>query len=154
MPKCMPASVGAMFGMFFAALMLMLVFSSGIILYGSLFCSREIALLLTIPASTERVFLHKFQEAVVLSSWGFVLLGSPILVAYGVVEHAPWYYYAMLLPYLVAFVYIPVAIGAMLCLCDRAPLSRQPPGGVDRRRRAVGGRGRMGRLVAAERPGE
>ncbi len=108
--------VCAVFGAFFAALMLMLMFSSGVILYGSLFCSREVAFLLTTPARTGRVFLHKFQEAILLSSWGFVLLGSPILVAYGVAAGAPWYYYAMLLPYLVAFVYIPVAVGAMLCL--------------------------------------
>jgi ABC-2 type transport system permease protein len=108
--------IGAMFGTFFAALMLMLVFSSGIILYGSLFRSNETAYLLTIPARTERVFLHKFQEAIILSGWGFVLLGSPILLAYGVVECAPWYYYAMLLPYLVSFIYIPVAIGAIICL--------------------------------------
>ena len=104
-------TVGAVFGTFFAALMLMLVFSSGIILYGSLFRSREIAFLLTIPARTQRVFLHKFQEAIVLSSWGFVLLGSPMLLAYGIVAGAPWYYYAMLLPFLVAFIYIPVASG-------------------------------------------
>ena len=108
--------IGAVFGTFFAALMLMLIFSSGIILYSSLYCSREAAFLLTIPARTQRVFLHKFQEAMILSSWGFVLLGSPILLAYGVVVHAPFYYYAMLLPYLVAFIYIPVGIGAIVCL--------------------------------------
>ena len=109
-------TVRAIFGMFFAALMLMLVFSSAIILYGSLFRSREIAFLLTIPARTERVFLHKFQEAVLLSSWGFLLLGSPMLLAYGIVARAPWYYFAMLLPFMVAFVYIPAGIAAVLCL--------------------------------------
>ncbi len=82
-------TVSAVFGTFFAALMVMLVFSSGIILYGSLFCSKETAFLLTTPARTERVFLHKFQEALLLSSWGFVLLGSPILLAYGVVAQPP-----------------------------------------------------------------
>ncbi len=74
-------------------------------------------LLLTIPARTERVFLHKFQDAIVLSSWGFVFLVSPVLVAYGIIGAAPWYYYAMLLPCLVAFVYVPAAIGAVACLC-------------------------------------
>lgn len=119
-------AVGALFGVFFAALLLMLVFSSGIILYSSLFRSREITLLLTIPARTQRIFLHKFQEAIVLSSWGFVLLVSPILVAYGIASRAPWYYYAMLAPYLVAFIYIPAAIGAMVCLwvVRRVPDSR------------------------------
>ena len=51
-----------------------------------------------------------------LSSWGFVLLGSPMLAAYGIVAHAPWYYYAMMLPMLVAFVFIPAGIGAILLL--------------------------------------
>ena len=115
-PETHERTIIAVFGTFFAALMVMLVFSSGIILYGSLFCSKEIAFLLTIPARTEQVFLHKFHEAVLLSSWGFVLLGSPILLAYGVVEQAPWYYYVLLLPYLLAFIYIPVAVGAIVCL--------------------------------------
>ncbi len=118
--------IGAIFGAFFAALMMMLIFSSGIILFSSLYCTREIAFLLTIPARTERVFLHKFQEAIVLSSWGFILLGSPMLLAYGFVEGAPWYYYVMLLPYLISFIYIPVALGAIVCLfvVRRVPDSR------------------------------
>ena len=64
----------------------------------------------------ERIFQHKFQHAVVLGSWGFVLLGSPMLVAYGVVAQAPWYYFALVLPMLVAFVFIPAGIGAILLL--------------------------------------
>jgi len=104
------------FEMFFGALMVMLVFSSAIILYGSLFRSREVAFLLTIPARVQRVFLHKFQETLVMSSWGFLLLGSPMLVAYGIVAAAPWYYFAMLPVFMLAFVYIPAGIGALCCL--------------------------------------
>ena len=71
---------------FFLALMLMLMFSSGIILYsGAVFCSPEAAFLLTTPVrDARRIYQHKFQEAVWFSSWGFMLLGSPTLVAYGV----------------------------------------------------------------------
>lgn len=108
--------VQAIFNMFFFALFLMLIFSSGVILYGSLFRSGEVTYLLTMPIREERIFQHKFQRAVMLSSWGFVLLGSPMLVAYGVVAHAPWYYHAMMLPMLVAFVFIPAGIGAILLL--------------------------------------
>ena len=104
------------FGTFYAVLMAMLTLSSGIILFGSLFRSRETAFLLTIPARAERIFLHKFQEATLLSSWAFLLLGSPMLLAYGIIERAPWYYYAMLPAFLVAFVFIPVGIGSILCL--------------------------------------
>jgi len=109
-------TVRAVFGMFFVALSVMLVFSSGIILYSSLFRGPDIGLLLTIPARAERVFLHKFQEAVLLSSWAFLLLGSPMMLAYGVVVRAPWYYFVMLGPLLLAFTYIPAAVGAVLCL--------------------------------------
>lgn len=104
------------FGLFFASLMVMLLFSTAIILYSSLFRARNVPFLLTIPARAERVFIVKFQEAVLTSSWAFILLSSPVLLAYGLVRHAPWYYFAMLLPFLVSFTFIPAGIGAILCL--------------------------------------
>ena len=108
--------VQAIFNAFFLALFLMLIFSSAVILYGSLFRGGEVAYLLTLPIHEERIFQHEFQHAVMFSSWGFVLLASPMLAAYGTVAHAPWYYYAMLLPMLIAFVFIPAGIGAILLL--------------------------------------
>jgi ABC-2 type transport system permease protein len=116
-----------LYNAFFLALMLMLVFSSGVILYSSLFCSPETAFLLTTPVRVERIYAHKFQEAVWFSSWGFVLLGSPTLVAYGVAVGAPWYYFALLLPFIVAFVHIPAAIGGILCMIvvNRMPSLRK-----------------------------
>ncbi len=108
--------VGEIFNFFFFALFMMLIFSTGVILYGSLFRSGEVAYLFTLPIHEERIFQHEFRHAVLLSSWGFLLLGSPMLVAYGHVAHAPWYYYAMLLPMLLAFVFIPAAIGAILLM--------------------------------------
>ncbi len=71
---------------------------------------------MTTPVRPERIVLHKFQEAIVFSSWGFLLLGSPMLVAYGLQAHAPWYYFALLLPFMAAFVYIPGGIGAIACM--------------------------------------
>lgn len=69
------------------------------------------------PVRAERVFLHKFQEAVFLSSWAFLLLASPMLLAYGKVGEVPWYFYAELVPALIAFTYLPAAAGAILCVC-------------------------------------
>jgi ABC-2 type transport system permease protein len=117
--------VRGIFNFFFFALFLMLIFSAGVILYGSLFRGREVAFLLTLPVHEEQIFQHKFQHAVLLSSWGFVLLGSPMLVAYGVVARAAWYYYAMVLPMLVAFVFIPAGIGAILLLAIMHLLPRK-----------------------------
>jgi ABC-2 type transport system permease protein len=104
------------FHLFFASLNVMLVFSSGIILYTGLYRSPETAHLLTLPTRPERVVLYKFQEAVFFSSWGFFLLASPIMIAYGIVAAAPWYYYSLLVPMIVAFVYIPSGVGAICCL--------------------------------------
>ena len=115
-PDMHDQTVRVVFGIFFASLWVMLLFSSGVIFYAALFRSPEIAFLLSTPARTERVFLHKFQEAVLFTSWGFVLLGSPMLLAYGIVTAAPWYYYVLLAPFIGGFVYIPVALGAIFCL--------------------------------------
>lgn len=103
----------AVFSIFFASLTLMLVVSTGIIIYGGLFRSAEVQFLFSLPARSERVFLHKFQEAMLFSSWGFLLLGTPMLVAYGSVEQSGWYYFAVSLPFLIGFAYIPGSLGAM-----------------------------------------
>ncbi len=109
-------TVQAIYNVFFASLMMMLTFSSAIILYSGLYCSSEAEFLLTTPVRPERIVLHKFQEAIVFSSWGFVLLGSPMLVAHGVQTGASWYYFALLLPFMAAFIYIPGGIGAIACM--------------------------------------
>jgi ABC-2 type transport system permease protein len=104
------------FHLFFASLNVMLVFSSGIILYSSLYNSPETQYLLTLPVRSERIVLYKFQEAVFYSSWGFFLLASPIMIAYGIVAGAPWNYYLILAPLIVSFVYVPCSLGAICCL--------------------------------------
>ncbi|MCA9260867.1 MAG: hypothetical protein KDA61_16750 [Planctomycetales bacterium] len=104
------------FMLFFLSLQVMLVFSTGIILYGGLYPSHETAFLMTLPARDERLVYHRFQEALFFSSWGFFLLASPMLLAYGVVVKAPWYYFAYLPFLMFAFAYIPCAIGAICCL--------------------------------------
>ena len=45
----------------------------------------------------------------VLSSWVFLLLCSPMLVAYGLVEGAGWFYYGAIVPFMIAFAFIPGA---------------------------------------------
>jgi ABC-2 type transport system permease protein len=102
-----------LFSMFFLSLLVMLFFSTGIIVYTTLFHSREATYLLSTPASTDRIFAHKFTEAVGFSSWGFFLLGSPLMVAYGLTVKATTGFYAMFLPLLISFVLIPASLGAV-----------------------------------------
>ncbi|MCA9196486.1 MAG: hypothetical protein KDA87_03070 [Planctomycetales bacterium] len=109
-------TVHAIYNVFFLSLLVMLCLSSAVILFTSLYQTAEVSHLLTMPIRPGRIVIHKFYEAVVLSCWGFILLGSPLLVAYGCVARSPWYYYFMLLPFLVSFVFIPTSIGSILCL--------------------------------------
>ncbi|HTM54172.1 MAG TPA: hypothetical protein VL175_09090 [Pirellulales bacterium] len=115
-PIMMAQTIEAIYNVFFASLLMMLVVSSCIILYSGLYGSAEAEFLLTTPIRPQRIVLHKFQEAIVFSSWGFLLLGSPMLVAHGLRVAAPWYFFALLVPFMVAFVYIPGGVGAIVCL--------------------------------------
>jgi len=105
-----------LFNAFFSSLMVMLVFSTGILVYSGMYCSTEAKLLLTLPVRAETIFAHKFGEAIWFSSWGFVLLGSPMLAAHGMVRGSAWPYYALLLPFMVSFVLIPASLGGICCM--------------------------------------
>ncbi|WZO99423.1 putative ABC exporter domain-containing protein [Isosphaeraceae bacterium EP7] len=102
-----------LFGVFFLSLLVMLFFSTGIIVHTGLFQSREAAFLLSGPASPDRIFAHKFVEAIAFSSWGFLLLGSPLMVAYGLTAGVSGWFYVIFLAYLLAFVVIPGSLGAV-----------------------------------------
>ena len=108
--------VGTLFDFLFGALTVMLFFSTALILYSSLFASPETAFLLTTPARADRVFAYKYQGAVAFSSWAFLILGSPILIAYGMASEAPWPFYALLPLFFLGFVLLPGSVGALACL--------------------------------------
>lgn len=108
--------VGFLFDAMFFTLGGMLVFSTGLILYASLFTGAEAKFLLTTPARADQIFASKFQTAVAFSSWAFLVLGAPILIAYGVVFDVPWPFFAMLPVWLVGYVVLPGAVGALVCL--------------------------------------
>src|SRR5947209_2323681 len=102
----------------FLTLSVMLTFSTGIILYSSLFASAESQFLLTAPIADDHVFAYKLQGGIAFSSWAFVLLGSPILIAYGIEigDGAPWYYYAVMPLFFLGFILMPGSLGAVPCL--------------------------------------
>jgi ABC-2 type transport system permease protein len=109
--------MGLTFDLLFVSLSVLLIFSTGIILYSSLFASAETAFLLSSPLSPDHIYAYKFQGAIGFSSWAFVLLGSPILLAYGlqVGDGAPWYFYVVLPLFFLGFVLLPGSFGALLC---------------------------------------
>lgn len=108
--------VEVLIGLLFFALGLLLVFSGGLILHGSLFGAAETAFLLSKPVQADQVFAYKFQGAIGFSSWAFLLLGGPILIAYALVAGTPWTFYLVLPVFFLGFVLLPGSVGAILCL--------------------------------------
>ncbi|HEY3787540.1 MAG TPA: hypothetical protein VGL71_01740 [Urbifossiella sp.] len=110
------AIVSSLFDLLFFTLGSMLVFSTGIILYASLFTSPEARFLLSTPARADHIFAMKFQGAVAFSSWAFIVLGVPIFLSYGLTAGVPWYFYALLPVYLLGYVLLPGSVSALVCL--------------------------------------
>jgi ABC-2 type transport system permease protein len=104
------------FDTMFFTLGAMLVFSTGLIVYASLFTGAETRFLLTTPARADQIFAVKFQGAVAFSSWAFMILGTPILIAYGITFGVPWHFYALLPVYFLGFTLLPGTLGAVICL--------------------------------------
>lgn len=105
-----------LFNAMFVTLGGMLVFSTGLVLYAGLFNGAETRFLLATPARADQIFATKFQSAVTFASWAFVVLGGPILIAYGIQYGAPWYFYALLPAFFLGFVLLPGGAGAVFCL--------------------------------------
>ncbi|HEV3436859.1 MAG TPA: hypothetical protein VG122_05845 [Gemmata sp.] len=110
------AIVEMLFDLLFFTLGSMLLFSTGIILFASLFTSPEASYLLSSPARADHIFATKFLSAIAFSSWGFVILGIPMFLAFGIVSGVPWYFYALLPVFLLGYVLLPGSVSAALCL--------------------------------------
>ena len=109
-------AVHAVYNVFYLSLFIMLAFSAAVVGYGVLFRGQETKLLLALPISAGRLVSYKFQEVLGICCWGFVLLGLPMLLSYGTVVGAPWYYYACLPLFIVSFAIIAAGIGFIICL--------------------------------------
>jgi ABC-2 type transport system permease protein len=102
--------------LFFFLLAVLLVFSNGVIAYSAMFRSPETWFLRSCPVPPGTLFLYKLAESLTFSSWAFVMLGVPIMLAYGVYKGAPLYYYPAIFVFFASFVLIPAAVGALLAL--------------------------------------
>lgn len=99
---------------FFLALGVMLAFSNAVLAFGSLFGRAEPALLLSLPASARQIVLIKWIEGAALSSWSFLLLGFPLMVAVAKATPVPWYFYPLFICHFIGFVIIPSTAGILV----------------------------------------
>ena len=102
--------------LFFFALGVMLVISNIIINYSSLFHSPESDYLISLPVSSGRIFFYKLTESIAFSSWAFLFLGSPLLIAFGIDSHANWLYYVWTILFSAVFIILPALVGSLLSI--------------------------------------
>ncbi|MGA1237752.1 MAG: putative ABC transporter permease subunit [Limisphaerales bacterium] len=100
----------------FAFLFILLVFSNLVISYSNLFRNRETAFLLTLPITPQTVFRWKLVESMLLASWAFLFLVSPLLVAYGLHTGVAWHFYAATPVLLGLFIVLPAVVGSWLAI--------------------------------------
>jgi ABC-2 type transport system permease protein len=99
---------------FFLVLAVMLAFSNAILAFGSLFGREEPGHLLAAPASARQVVLLKWLEGLFLSSWSFMLLGLPLMLAVAWNTEVDWFYYPLFTAHFLGFVVIPSTLGVLV----------------------------------------
>ncbi len=112
---------------FFLVLAVMLAFSNGILTFSSLYGRSEAAHLLAMPVTARQIVLVKWLEGMLLSSWSFLLLGVPLMLAVAAHTTVDWYYYLLFLGQFLGFIATPASIG-LLGACAVALFVPRRPG--------------------------
>ena len=105
-----------LFALFFLGLGLMLVFSSTVSAYTSIFRAEEMNFLLLKPMPIGHILIHKYWEAAALSSWAFFFMVVPFIGAYAWHQHLSPLFAVWTLCFALPFVLICAAVGTLLAL--------------------------------------
>ncbi len=97
----------------FAAL---LVYSNIIMAISSFFMNPEIDLIFARPVKHRTLFLYRFLETFLRSSWMFIAFGTPILFAYARVMERSFDFIAQLGLVIMPFLIFPTALGIMVAI--------------------------------------
>ncbi|MEY3547297.1 MAG: hypothetical protein RLZZ313_1659, partial [Verrucomicrobiota bacterium] len=100
----------------FACLFGLLLLSNLIISYSNFFRNRESEFLLPLPIPPETIFRWKFLESVLLASWAFLFLITPLLIAYGHVYRVDWHFYPVTGFLVALYIILPGVAGSGLSL--------------------------------------
>ena len=105
-----------LFALFFFGLSIMLVFSSIVTSYATIYRSDEVPSLLTRPVSSGELVLYKYFESALLSSWAFFFMIVPFVGAYAIQEKLPVTFALWTFLYSVPFVLLCSAVGTIMCM--------------------------------------
>ncbi|MBC2695900.1 MAG: hypothetical protein HF982_11620 [Desulfobacteraceae bacterium] len=76
----------------------LLIFSSILTSLSNLYMSKDLTLIHSLPVPSEKIFLAKWIESTIDSSWMVVVYTIPVFISYGIVfETGPFFYMAIVL---------------------------------------------------------
>ncbi|MGA1792056.1 MAG: putative ABC transporter permease subunit [bacterium] len=102
--------------LFFAALFIMLTLSSIVICYVTFYTSSEVDFLFSKPIQDTLIFFYRFMQSVVFSSWAFLFLGVPFIIAYALIKQVPFWFYISIPFYFVPYLIMPTALASLIIL--------------------------------------
>ncbi len=102
--------------LFFMTIFFLLIFSNAISSYSTVFRSQELQILLVCPLSYTEIFIFKFIESLILTSWAFIVLIGPFLFAYFKVQGLSLFLLPVSFAYLIPYLVIAAVIGTMVTL--------------------------------------
>jgi ABC-2 type transport system permease protein len=105
---------GRLFSLFFLGMGLMLVMSSCVTAYATLFRSEEVPFLLVRPVPVSHIVLQKYYETMWLSSWAFFFIIIPFVGAYAWHERMSPFFALWTLFYAIPFLLICSGIGVVV----------------------------------------
>lgn len=93
-----------------------LIFSNIITALSTFYLSDDLELVGALPVSIDSLFLARFLEMMVDSSWMVVIFGTPVYVAYGAAYGAGPVYFAAIPAVIVPFLLIPAGLGVIITM--------------------------------------
>ncbi len=101
----------------FLAIFVVLIISNIVTSISTLYRSRETAFLLSTPTSHLEVFTVKFIDNIFFSTWAVLLLGMPLVFAYGMVmKFELWQFVFEVFCVLIPFIIIPACMGVIFSI--------------------------------------
>jgi hypothetical protein len=111
-----PGSAGGVLSAMLVLLALVLLASAATVAYNGFYASSDLTLLLSWPLSPRQVFGIKLVEVLAAEAGTFLVLGLPVLAAYGAAAGAPLWFFAVLPLVAVVFHFLPTGLALLLNL--------------------------------------
>ena len=94
----------------------LLLFSGILTSLSKLYLSKDLPLVHAMPVPSEKIFLARWMEGTLDSSWMVLVYSLPVFISYGIVFRAGASYYTTLVAHLVPFCLIASILGAIFVM--------------------------------------